>query len=69
MSDPLEFTPKESAQGLVVVTTADGQRYEVRLAMVVTAVSDTGHRNPLDGLPMFQITTQIVSQITRKTDG
>jgi hypothetical protein len=63
------FEADQSPPTVVTVTGADGVKYEVKLASVVTSVVDTGIRNPLDDVPIFSIQTQTVVQVKRKPDG
>ena len=65
MPGPLAFEVKESPPTVMMVTGTDGQRYEVKIAVVVMGVNDTGITNPLDGMPIFNMASQAVVQITR----
>jgi hypothetical protein len=51
----------------VEVTAADGTKYEIKLALLIPIVIDTGMVNPIDNVPIFNIPANIVAQITRKT--
>jgi hypothetical protein len=66
---PVKFEAKPRKNVTVSVTAQDGQKYEIEMALIVQGVIDTGQENPLDGLPMFQIASQIVTQVKRQTDG
>jgi len=66
---PVKFEAKPERNITVSVTAQDGQKYQIEMALIVQGVVDTGQDNPLDGLPMFQIASQIVTQVKRKTDG
>jgi hypothetical protein len=66
---PVTVEVETSPPTVVVVKTADGQRYTVKIALIVTGGADTGLRNPLDDMPIINLVTQTVVQITRKTDG
>lgn len=64
---PVEFqVTEEGKPSTIVVTGADGARFEIRLAISVQAVLETGQVNPLDGLPVYQLATQSFVQVTRK---
>jgi hypothetical protein len=60
---PVDFTTKETTPIVLEVKGADGKRYEVRMALLVTNVIDSGTRNPLDGMPILQMGTQVVVQV------
>jgi hypothetical protein len=66
---PLSFEQESKPIATVVVTNSDGVRYEIKLALLVQAVMETGMTNPIDDMPLFNIAAQTVVQITRKTDG
>ena len=59
---PVPFEVKETPSSVIVVTAPDGKKYEIRFAMMVLGVSDQGVTNPLDGLPIFNFASQIVTQ-------
>jgi hypothetical protein len=59
---------KASPATELVITTADGTRYDVRIALIVQGALDTGIKNPLDNMPIFNINMTTAIQITRKTD-
>ena len=63
---PLEFTVDEAPPTLVTVTAQDGTKYLVKMATMVVAVQDTGIKNPLDGLPVFNLQAQVVTQTAVK---
>ena len=66
---PVKFAAKPEKNVTVSVTTQDGQKYQIDIAIVVQGVMDTGQENPLDGMPMFQIASQLVTQVKRQSDG
>jgi hypothetical protein len=66
---PVQFEVKESTKATIWVTTPDGQRFEVQMAIMVLGVQDQGLTNPLDGLPIFQVASQLVMQVKRRSDG
>jgi hypothetical protein len=67
---PVPFESKEPpAKTTVLVTAQDGQKFELQVAVIVLGVADQGMTNPLDGMPIFQIASQIVTRVTRHTDG
>ena len=67
---PVAFEVKEpTAKTTVLITAQDGQKFELQLALIVLGVGDQGITNPLDGLPLFQVASQIVMQVRRHVDG
>jgi hypothetical protein len=66
---PVHFEVENSPATVVVVTGSDGQRYEARIALLIMGASDTGLLSPLDGLPVFNIATQVVAQVKRVANG
>jgi len=66
---PVAFTVEQNPTTVVVVTGSDGRRYELRLALVIQAIFETGQTNPLDQTPILQIASQIVTQTTARADG
>jgi hypothetical protein len=59
----IAFEIKEQAPLVMEVTAQDGKKYDVKLAIMVGAVIDQGSINPLDGTPLLQIMSQIVTQV------
>jgi hypothetical protein len=53
----------------IVVTTSDGQKYDLALAVLIHGVMDQGVVNPLDGLPILQVASQLLMQVKRHVDG
>lgn len=66
---PARFETQAAVPTTVVVTTGDGQTFDLQMAIVVLGVVDQGITNPLDGLPIFQVATQLVMQVKRHADG
>ena len=66
MPGPVAYEVEQSPATIVVVTTEDGRKYELRLALIMQLVIDTGQVNPLDQMPIFQISSQIVTQTLRR---
>ena len=66
---PVQFETKDSARATVLVTTQDGQKFDVQMAILVLGVLDQGVKNPLDGLPIFQVASQVLMQVKRHPDG
>jgi len=50
------------------VTVADGRKYEVKLAILVPLVLDTGMVNPIDNTPILNIPANVVVQVSAKSD-
>jgi hypothetical protein len=65
---PVAFEVKNTAPTILIVTGSDGVRYEVQVAVLVMAIMDTGLKNPIDQMPVFGLTSQLMTQIRRKTD-
>lgn len=65
----VDFKVESNPATVLTVTGADGARYEVRLAMILTQVADSGIKNPLDNMPIFNIAAATATHVTRKTDG
>jgi len=63
------FDVGESPATVLTVTGTDGVQYEVKIATLVMGAIDTGMKNPLDGMPIFNLQTQVLVQVKRKTDG
>ena len=42
-----------------------GVKYDLSMAIMVLRVLDQGIVNPLDGLPIFQVVSQIVMQVKK----
>ncbi|HXX65570.1 MAG TPA: hypothetical protein VEK07_00195 [Polyangiaceae bacterium] len=59
---------KEQGVTVLDVTGTDGIEYEVKLALLIPLVFDTGQRNPIDGLPIFNVQANTAVQVTRKTN-
>ncbi|MGD0679672.1 MAG: hypothetical protein ABSC94_30160 [Polyangiaceae bacterium] len=57
---------RESGVTVIDVTGSDGAQYEMRIALIVPVVFDTGMRNPLDDTPIFNIQANTAVQIVRK---
>jgi hypothetical protein len=68
MAATVQFSVKEAPATIVAVTGADGERYEIRIALLVRGVVDTGQLSPLDGLPMFSVSSQVISKTERQKD-
>lgn len=66
---PVQFEVSASKNLTMTVTTQDGKKYSVELALLVAQVLDSGQINPLDQMPIFQIGTQIVMRVTEKGNG
>lgn len=66
---PVQFEVKDQAPMTIVVTTNDGRKYDLNLAVMVLGVMDQGLTNPLDGMPIFQVASQIVMQAKSHVDG
>jgi hypothetical protein len=67
---PVPFEQEGSpGKTTVVVTMQDGQKFEIQLALVVLGVADQGMANPLDGMPMFQVASQVVTRVSRRANG
>jgi hypothetical protein len=58
----------QPAKTTVLVTGQDGQQFEIQVALIVLGVLDQGILNPLDGVPIFQVASQIVMQVKRRSD-
>jgi hypothetical protein len=69
MPGPAQYVVEAAPSTTLVVTLENGNRYEVKMAMVVQAVFDTGQTNPLDGMPLLQIVSQVVTQTQQRQDG
>ena len=65
---PTTFTTKSQGTTTLEVTTGDGVVYEVKLALLIPVVFDTGLRNPIDDMPIFTIPTNAVVQVKRLAD-
>jgi hypothetical protein len=68
MQNPVTFEVDQSVPTTLTVTASDGKRYEVKMAMLVQAVVETGQVNPLDQMPIFNVVSQVLSQTKLKTD-
>jgi hypothetical protein len=66
---PVQFDPKSTPSATIVVATHDGQKFDLKMAILVYSVVDQGLTNPLDGMPIFQVASQIVMQVERHIDG
>lgn len=66
---PVQFEVKDNAPMTIVVTTSDGQKYDLALAVLIHGVMDQGVVNPLDGLPILQVASQLLMQVKRHVDG
>ncbi len=66
---PVQFEIKEQTPVTIMVTTQDGQAFELNIAVMVLGVTDQGLTNPLDGMPIFQVASQMVMQVKRHSDG
>ena len=65
---PLAFTIEDAPATVLKVTGPDVQRYEVKVALLVISVVDSGLKNPLDQLPIFNVNAQPVIQMKKVTD-
>jgi hypothetical protein len=65
----LVFQQEDKPVTTVHVTGSDGLQYEIKLALMVQAVVETGITNPIDDMPLFNIVAQTLLQVKRKTDG
>jgi hypothetical protein len=65
----LKFEQETKPITTVQVTASDGVKYEVKLAILVQAVIDSGMTNPIDDVPIFQFVAQTTVQVRRKTNG
>ena len=65
---PASFEVTDSPATTIKITGQDGQKYEVKMALVITSAFDTGQVNPLDGMPMFQLPVQVAVQIKKVDD-
>jgi hypothetical protein len=65
---PVQFEIKEQVPVTLVVTTSDGQKYDLLAAIVIHGVSDQGVINPIDGTPLLQLASQLVMQVRRHAD-
>jgi len=63
---PVRFTVKDNPATVIEVITSDGKAYEIKIALIVPFVFDTGMRSPLDGLPIFHCPAQAAIQVTPK---
>jgi len=68
-STPVQFDVEQAKNVTIVVTAQNGKRYNLDMAVLVLQVTDSGIVNPLDQLPIFQVTSQIVTRVTEHTDG
>jgi hypothetical protein len=66
---PAEFEVKDQAPTTLVVTTSDGRKYDVTIAMMVLSVFDQGTINPLDKMPIIQVASQQFMQVKPHADG
>jgi hypothetical protein len=66
MPGTVEFKVEQAPATVVLITGADGQQYEMRAAIMVQAVVDTGQVNPLDGLPVFNVVSQVLAQLQKR---
>jgi hypothetical protein len=66
---PVQIEVKEPTQVTIVVTTHDGQKYDLDIAVLILGVLDQGIVNPLDGMPVFQVASQQFMQVKRHVDG
>ncbi len=65
-SGPVAFVEtKKGDPTVLTVTDGEGKKYELRIALAATGVVDMGMINPLDGLPVFQISSHLFIQVTR----
>ena len=69
MPGPVAYEVENAPATVVVITGLDGQRYEARIALLVMGAVDTGLVNPLDGLPVFNLVTQALTQVKRVAHG
>jgi len=67
MPGTVEFKVEQAPATVVAITGADGQVYELRVAVMIQAVVDTGQTNPLDGLPLFNVVSQVMSQLQKRS--
>jgi hypothetical protein len=65
----LQFHQEDNPITTVSITGPDGVQYEVKLALLVQMIMETGMTNPIDGMPMFNIVAQTATQVKRKTNG
>jgi hypothetical protein len=54
---------------VVLVTAADGTKYELQIAILILGVMDLGIKNPIDQMPLFSLQSQVVTQTKRRTNG
>jgi len=66
---PLQFKQTSDPITDLTVTMSDGAKYDVKIAIVVQAVIDSGMTNPIDKTPILNVVTQTVMQIKLAIDG
>lgn len=59
----VKFEVLQTNPTVLKVTGSDGIDYEVKMALLIQSVIDTGMKNPLDGLPVLQSAAQVITQI------
>ncbi len=63
--DELEFTVLKN--GITVVELElDGELYEVKIGMIITAVRDGEQQDPVTGMPILVVTTSGTTHVQRK---
>ncbi len=65
MSEPKDFKVEASGTTVLLVE-MNGKTYEIKLAPLVMSVVDVGHTNPIDGTPVFQVISQLVTQVAER---
>ena len=62
-----KFKVREPQPVIVIdVVGEDGHEYEIKLAILINTVIDTGTRNPLEDAPIFSLQTNGVMQVSKK---
>lgn len=65
---PVGFEVRDAKPSTVLVSGQDGQIYEVKVALMISNVIEQPMRNPIDGLPIFQLGIQPVIQVRLKAN-
>jgi hypothetical protein len=68
MPGVLQYQVEDNKPTVIRVTGSDGAEYEVKFALIISGVVDTGLINPLDNTPVLSIQAATAVQVKRRAD-